>query len=195
MSVNEKMTAIADAIRGKTGGTGLLTLDGMAAAIANISGSSGLTYDMGEFVLDADTASGLGMSIPHSLGAAPDFVCVWTDHWAGLTSDQPVSYADAKSTAVGCIWLNQITGMTFRATSTNTGVPLVVGLQISNGDYRVGVSTPTSGAYGMLDGYVTDAKFSTPNFGINGARYRAGVTYKYFISKAWWNVGGTADVE
>lgn len=33
MSVNEKMTAIADAIRAATGGTAALTLDGMAAAI------------------------------------------------------------------------------------------------------------------------------------------------------------------
>ena len=33
MSVNEKMTAIADAIRTKTGGTDSLTLDGMAEAI------------------------------------------------------------------------------------------------------------------------------------------------------------------
>ena len=37
MSVNEKMTAIADAIREKTGGTELLTLDDMATEIANIS--------------------------------------------------------------------------------------------------------------------------------------------------------------
>lgn len=57
MSVNEKMTAIADAIRAKTGGTALLTLDGMARAIAGIraEGGGGLAYDMGEFVLDSDT--------------------------------------------------------------------------------------------------------------------------------------------
>lgn len=36
MSVNEKMTAIANAIRGKTGGTELLTLDEMTTAIGNI---------------------------------------------------------------------------------------------------------------------------------------------------------------
>jgi hypothetical protein len=36
MGVNEKMTAVADAIREKTGGTDLLTLDGMAEAIAGI---------------------------------------------------------------------------------------------------------------------------------------------------------------
>lgn len=38
MSVNEKMTAIADAIREKTGGTELLGLDAMAQAIAAIKG-------------------------------------------------------------------------------------------------------------------------------------------------------------
>lgn len=37
MSVNSKMTAIADAIRGKTGGTTPLTLDQMATEINNIS--------------------------------------------------------------------------------------------------------------------------------------------------------------
>lgn len=36
MSVNEKMTAIADAIREKTGGTDALTLDGMAEAIPSV---------------------------------------------------------------------------------------------------------------------------------------------------------------
>lgn len=36
MSVNEKMTAIADTIRAKTGGTEALTLDGMAEAIAGL---------------------------------------------------------------------------------------------------------------------------------------------------------------
>lgn len=41
MSVNEKMTAIADAIRDKTGGTDPLTLDAMAEAIAGIEAGEG----------------------------------------------------------------------------------------------------------------------------------------------------------
>lgn len=40
-TVAEKMTAIADAIRAKTGGTEPLTLDGMVTAIAGISGGGG----------------------------------------------------------------------------------------------------------------------------------------------------------
>lgn len=38
MALTDKLTAIADAVRGKTGGTELLTLDQMAAEIAGISG-------------------------------------------------------------------------------------------------------------------------------------------------------------
>lgn len=41
MSVNAKMSAIADAIRTKTGGTSALTLDQMATEIGNISGGYG----------------------------------------------------------------------------------------------------------------------------------------------------------
>lgn len=46
MSVNEKMTAIADAIRGKTGGTSPLTLDQMATAIAEIQTGGGDTTSL-----------------------------------------------------------------------------------------------------------------------------------------------------
>lgn len=58
MSVNEKMTAIADAIRAKTGGTEALTLDGMAEAIASIEAGGNnvmdafLAGEMTEYVND-----------------------------------------------------------------------------------------------------------------------------------------------
>lgn len=41
MSIYSKMTAIADAIREKTGGTNPLTLDAMAEAIARIEAGGG----------------------------------------------------------------------------------------------------------------------------------------------------------
>ncbi len=199
MALTDKLTAIGDAIRGKTGSTDLLTLDGMAAAIAGIEtgggGGDGLVYDMGEFVLDADTVSGNTISVPHNLGASPEFICVWTDNWAGLTSDEPVTYGDAKPTAVGFVWLEEITGMVFRASSVASGTPMCLAFTITNGDYRVGGALPTSAAYGVLDGFVSKTAFSPPTYGINGARYRAGVTYKYFVTKAWWSVGGVASAE
>lgn len=54
MSVNEKMTAIADAIRAKTGGTESLTLDQMAAEIAGIQAGGG-----GENALDYSISPGV----------------------------------------------------------------------------------------------------------------------------------------
>lgn len=53
MALTDKLTAIADAIRGKTGKTDGLTLDQMATEIAGIEaggGGSGGTMESGEFV-------------------------------------------------------------------------------------------------------------------------------------------------
>ena len=66
MSVNEKMTAIADAIREKTGGTDPLTLDAMAEAIAGIEtgggGASGIVL-VDETVTLANNATSANTSI------------------------------------------------------------------------------------------------------------------------------------
>lgn len=59
MSVNSKMTAIADAIRAKTGGTGTLTLDQMATDIAAIDTSEDLDAvlaEQAELIADIKTA-------------------------------------------------------------------------------------------------------------------------------------------
>ena len=73
MSVNSKMTAIADAIREKTGGTAPLTLDGMAAAIEGLSVSSA-KLETGT-VTATSTAN---FSFPHSLGVSPSFFLIYT---------------------------------------------------------------------------------------------------------------------
>lgn len=44
MALTDKLKAIADAIRAKTGQTGTLTLDAMPTAIAGISGGATDTY-------------------------------------------------------------------------------------------------------------------------------------------------------
>ena len=41
MALTDKLTAIADAVRAKTGGTALLTLDEIVSAIGGISGGGG----------------------------------------------------------------------------------------------------------------------------------------------------------
>ena len=63
MSVNSKMTAIADAIRAHTGGTDALTLDAMAQAIAGIQAGGGggdilgHKFAAGSFTLTEETTS------------------------------------------------------------------------------------------------------------------------------------------
>ena len=200
MSVNEKMTAIADAIRGKTGKTDRLTLDQMAAEIAGITGGGGggLAYDMGEFVLDADVSHKYtSAGIPHQLGEVPDFVLIWTDDFADLSAENVNPYNDG-AISVGYIWLNGLTGLTQRLSSTvNTDYGLFSPMYIAKAGYALSFTPPASMAYCINEGLLpTNEKIGLVLLGAaNTYKYRAGVTYKYFVSKAWWNVGGVANAE
>lgn len=49
MALTDKLTAIAEAIRGKTGGSDLLTLDEMAVAIEAIEAGAGQDNTVVEF--------------------------------------------------------------------------------------------------------------------------------------------------
>ncbi len=73
MSINEKMTAIADAIRSKTEKVGTLTLDQMASEILSIlpipSGISVMTT--GTYTFASNTTG--QTTITHNLGVEPDF--------------------------------------------------------------------------------------------------------------------------
>lgn len=191
------LKTVADAIRAKAGlSDGLAFPDGFAEAIAAIASggaASGLAYDMGEFSVEADkavTGAANAIKILHNLGDAPDFVCVWTDHWAGAT-EAPYS---SGSTMVGWVWLREISGLIGRASNTaNLLNPMIFTMSINGGDYRMTGGIPGSVAYGIVSGLVPDAQnIYTPALGAN-TWWRGGVTYKYFASKAWWIVGGGAN--
>ena len=189
MALTDKLTAIADAIRSKGGTTDQLTLAGMVDAINAIQtgGGDGLKYDIGEFVLDADVKFH-DPSLPHNLGEIPEFVLVWTDDFAELSEGNPA----AQQCNLGYVWLKNLTGMLQRLTTTATGDSLTVDFNLLSGDYRIQPITPTS--------YLYLTKQPTAEYlGLNqtgGNNYwRAGVTYKYFVSKAWWNTGGVANAE
>lgn len=190
MALTDKLTAIADAIRAKGGTTDQLTLTGMVDAINAIQtggGGTGLAYDIGEFVLDADVKF-LDPSLPHNLGEIPEFILVWTDDFAGLSEGNPA----AQQCNLGYVWLKNLTGMLQRLTTAATGDSLTVNFNLLSGDYRIQPIAPNS--------YVYLAKQPTAEyFGLNqtgGNNYwRAGVTYKYFVSKAWWNTGGVANAK
>lgn len=186
------MTSVANAIRAKTGNAAMLAWpDGFATAIAGITGGggAGLAYDMGEFVLDADTKDLAPPSIPHNLGEVPEFILVWTDDFAGLSENNPA----AQQCNLGYIWLKNLCGLMQRLTAAATGDALTVNLILNSAEYRIAAGSPTSAVY-------LTKQPTAEGFGLNlmaGSNYywRAGVTYKYFVSKAWWNVGGMANAE
>lgn len=192
MALTEKLSAIADAIRGKTGKSDALTLEQMATEIGGLGGG-GLAYDMGEFVLDADTLT--PGYVPHYLGAQPDFCVVWTDDYVGVTNPD-TTYA----TALGFIWMNQIMGLENWYTSAAHGLGTTVHFHQNKGSSGMIVGKPNSLAYVMCAddltgfGHCTPTEFR-PVKQSNTIFYRAGVTYKYFVSRAWWNVGGVANAE
>jgi hypothetical protein len=73
MSVNEKMTAIADAIRTKTGGTEPLGLDAMAEAIAAISGLPDAIAVVDGGTITPTSNINRQYWMDHNLGVVPDF--------------------------------------------------------------------------------------------------------------------------
>lgn len=192
MALIDKLTAIADAIRGKTGGTALLTLDDMAAAIAGIpsggGSASGLAYDMGEFVPEADTIAGENTYISHNLGEKPGFILVWTDDYVGVTNP----YNNV--TALGFVWFNQIMGLENWFTSSMKGEGTTVNFTQSKAAYGMNVVKPTSASYTLISDQVSAESFMLVKIG-STTYYRGGTTYKYFVSKAWWNIGGVASAE
>lgn len=101
MSVDSKMTAIAEAIRAKTGESGSLSLDAMAQAIASIpSGGGGITdYDVG-FTYPA---AGHRLHIPYDTTKRVAFiVCFSKAAWqAGSWSCGGVAVADGKNLSTG----------------------------------------------------------------------------------------------
>lgn len=194
MALTDKLTAIADAIRSKGGTTEQLTLSGMVDAINAIQtgsgGGTGLAYDMGEFVLEADTTGGPPpVYITHNLGEKPGFILVWTDDYVGVTNPD-----ETNATSLGFVWFNQIMGLENWFTSNSHGEGTTVNFTQNKGSTGMNVMKPTSGSYTLKSDAVSAESFKLVKIG-NTTYYRGGTTYKYFVSKAWWNIGGVASAE
>lgn len=188
-SVKQKIQGLISNANNTTGNTDATLYDAVASLIAGFGtgGGEGLKYDMGEFVLDADVKA-LDPSLPHNLGEIPEFILVWTDDFAGLSEENPAG----QQCNLGYIWLKNLTGMLQRLTSAAAGDSLTVNFNLNSGDYRNQPNLPSSYAY--LTKQPTAEYFGLNQTGGNWY-WRAGVTYKYFVSKAWWNTGGVANVE
>ena len=79
-TAKEKLTALADAVREKTGETGLLSLDAMTTLIQALEvGGGGLPtgWATGEFVTTDETKGG-NFNIEHGMGKMPNFIFIWS---------------------------------------------------------------------------------------------------------------------
>lgn len=154
-------------------------------------GGNGLTYDMGEFVVDSDVKHLRSSTdgVPHALGETPEFILIWTDDFSNLSADNVSPYTT--NTYAGYLWLKGLMGLEQRlSNAVSSGYSLFVGCVIHGSVHTVTPFAPTSVAYIMSDIYMpTSEVIGLPVIG-STVWLRAGVTYKYFVSKAWWNVGG-----
>lgn len=190
--LDAQLVSIADAIRSKGGTTDQLTLAGMVDAINAIqtgSGSTGLAYDMGEFVLESDSNGKSGIYINHNFGERPEFILVWTDAYVGVTNPD-----ESNPSCLGFVWFENIMGLDNWITSSAKAKGTTVSFQQARGASDMTVVKPNSVSYIQMSSYVTSENFRLVPQG-NTTYWRAGITYKYFVSKAWWNVGGVASAE
>jgi hypothetical protein len=83
MTAKEKLTALADAVREKTGETGLLSLDAMTSLISSLAGGGGDSlpngWATGSFNTTPQTIKG-DFEIEHGLGAVPNIIAVFCDN-------------------------------------------------------------------------------------------------------------------
>ncbi len=187
------LTSVADAIRAKSGTTETLEFPGgFVSAVEGITaggGGNGLPYDMGEFVPTSDTTEA---TFSHNLGVIPDFVFVWTEEFAGTTNEY------GNTTMLGCIAINNPFGLNQRYTSVASGYGVGVQFQQGTTSEIMQVSAPMAASYNPGEMFArtdnTVEKVKLVRAG-NSHYYRAGKVYKYFVSRAWWNIGGTTNVE
>ena len=99
MALTDKLTAIANAIRGKTGGAELLTLDGMAAAIAGLEAGGG-GVKVTEYVVteDADRSLWLNEQQIKLVKGINIIATGWID------GQNPVNNRSGLTTLIGIFW-------------------------------------------------------------------------------------------
>ena len=196
MSTAESVKAQLNALLNQANDTTGKTDTNLTAAIASLvagfgqgGSGGGLAYDMGEFVLDSDSNAASSIYISHNLGEKPGFILVWTDDYVGITNPD-----EAYATALGFVWFNQIMGLENWFTSSAKGEGTTVNFAQNKATDGMNVVKPTSGTYTLKSEEVSAESFALVKMSIR-TYYRGGTTYKYFVSKAWWNIGGVASAE
>lgn len=133
MTAKEKLTALADAVREKTGETGLLTLDTMTSLISSLEGGGGASlpngWGTGSFNTTPQTIKG-DIEIEHGLDAVPDVVIVFCENTS------PAGYAvrglirfnlsPELDEETGLYYPNDSDGRLFQFNATGTATTLLI---------------------------------------------------------------------
>ena len=99
MALTDKLTAIADAIRGKTGGTDALTLEAMAKAITALE-TGGVSFQVSDVTFDSNSYT---YTIPNELGKDASFFAVFLNGTSAPAAYQCIAYA-IFLTSEGCYY-------------------------------------------------------------------------------------------
>lgn len=164
MSVNTKMTAIADAIRAKTGGTAALSLDAMAEAIAGLE-IGGLPDGLEALTCGSwtPTSDEKYYTVIHNLGVVPDFLYVVAENPYGL------EYNSDKKYMLGY----------YAAGRFGEGVPKVTAYKASSSSSIYGFDTSIDVDYSSN---VTATKYNIQT-SYNDRYFKSGMTYKWICGK------------
>lgn len=174
MSVHEKMTAIADAIRIMTGGTEPLTLDQMPGEISSISGGGATGIYMAQVTPASDLSE---LVVTHNLGTSDILMAVC------FAEDYPYSEIPFNAATMGKMWLKPEKPVYLSGTVKSTFFEAHLYYTVSSGYYRGGQTTNTPYMSYVLDGN----NFAFARHSSVGG-FPAGVTYSVII------VAGNAEV-
>lgn len=170
MALIDKLTAIADAIRGKTGGTDALTLDRMAAAIAGIETGGGSGGASGIYMAKVTPASDSeNLTIMHNLGTT-DILCA--SAWAETLGDVTPTFGGA----LGKWWAKT------DIPNNRSGVGFTTQAGYNATNAYATCSGPNSEVY--WDKVIDDNTFEFNRAGAAATEFIAGVTYTVIIIAA-----------
>lgn len=177
------LTSVANAIRTK-GGTSasLLFPSEFVSAIQAIptGGGGSLKYEIGTFTLASQTNGNPAVAISHNLGVAPKVVVIWTEEYS---AESPPSAA----LNYGYIYLADIIDLPQRiSSSARSNYPFFCWMWLDTTP-QIGGTLPSSTSYMPS----SSTKPTASNFYLirrgNSNYWLAGITYKYFVSEAWWS--------
>lgn len=166
MALTDKLTAIADAIRGKTGGTDALTLEAMAKAITALeTGGGGRPYASGSYVPSSNItvakSSSTYVQIPINVDFRPRMFFFWEDTAAATssTSERAVSFN-----------MGFITSPTI--STQNKGMTISVVYSTDINSYTV-VAYSSIGKVGGGTTYLSSSNFNEDWFSLTQNKYDA----------------------